>query len=449
MKKALGVLIAAVLVISPLSAFAAVKAGDSCKKVGATATASGKKFTCIKNGKKFVWNKGVAVAKPKPVGTVAPEATPTPIAPPTPVATATPTPTPTPPKDLNRGYLRSNQFMYRISNGVLERRIYESNDYTTVDTRPESQFDPIRVKAYKEITGLQATAGHPKIEILYSITENYPKDHAEAIKLGVKFAAEKLNLLFEENIKTSVVLVTEKDKDYVRNNVGRLSRPDDVAGTLANLERYVPNSTAVGSGSAGFNRRGDGFKGGTYVGTFPSFLNVDYLWPEIATHEMAHVLQMFYISKGDYRSEEAWFKAAPVHFTEGSANTIGHALAVQNLGWYSDESDYTIKRYMSGFRGNNKMETEAEVLEMLEKTITRSDPQFADMAYPVGQVLWEYIIGTYGFDSYMKFLKNVAVLPNYEENIKAVTGLSKIELYKNAAPYIIATWKRAVNLPNR
>ena len=56
MKKALGVLIAAVLAISPLSAFAAVKAGDSCKKVGATATASGKKFTCIKSGKKLVWN---------------------------------------------------------------------------------------------------------------------------------------------------------------------------------------------------------------------------------------------------------------------------------------------------------------------------------------------------------------------------------------------------------
>jgi hypothetical protein len=339
--------------------------------------------------------------------------------------------------------------MYRISNGMLERRIYESNDYTTVDTRPESQFDPIRVKAYKEITGLQATAGHPRIEILYSITENYPNDHAEAIKLGVKFAAEKFNLLFDENIKTSVVLVTEKDKDYVRNNVARLARLQDVAGTLANLERYVPNSTAVGSGSASFNRGTAGFMGGIYVGTFPSFLNNDYLWPEIATHEMAHVLQMFYISKRGYRNEEEFFKAAPVHFTEGSANTIGHALAVQNLGWYSDESDYTIKRYMSGFRGNNKMETEAEVLEMLEKTITRSDPQFAELAYPVGQVLWEYIIGTYGFDSFMKFLKNVAVLPSYEENIKAVTGLSKIELYKNAAPYIIATWKRAVNLPNR
>lgn len=438
-------IVASIFLSTSFVAVAAVKAGSACTKLGATSTSAGKKYTCIKSGKKLVWNKGVAVVKPKPVAT----STPTPVASPTPVATQTPTPTPTPAKDLNRGYLRSNQFMYRISNGVLERRIYESNDYTTIDTRPESQFDPIRVKAYKEITGLQATAGHPRTEILYSITENYPKDHAEAIKLGVKFAAEKFNLLFDENIKTSVVLVTEKDKDYVSNNVGQLSRPQDVAGTLANLERYAPNSTAVGSGSASFNRRGTGFVGGTYVGTFPSFLNIDYLWPEIATHEMAHVLQMFYISKADYRSEEAFFKAAPVHFTEGSANTIGHALAVQNLGWYSDESDYTIKRYMSGFRGNNKMETEAEVLEMLEKTITRSDPQFADMAYPVGQVLWEYIIGTYGFDSFLKFLKNVAVLPSYEENIKAVTGLSKIELYKSAAPYIIATWKRAMNLPNR
>jgi hypothetical protein len=61
-----------------MNAVAAVKAGDSCKKVGATATASGKKFTCIKSGKKLIWNKGVAVAKPKPVETVVPEATPTP-----------------------------------------------------------------------------------------------------------------------------------------------------------------------------------------------------------------------------------------------------------------------------------------------------------------------------------------------------------------------------------
>ncbi len=439
MRKILLTMISVSIVIAPINATAAVKAGDACKKAGTTATANGKRYTCIKSGKRLAWNKGVAIAAPKPTSTT------------TPTSTASPstTSTPVPSKDLNRGYIRNGQFVYRVVNGVLERRIYDSNDYASIDTRQESEFDAIRAKAYKEMRSLLSVSGHPRINIQYSITDNYPKAHSEAIKLGVIFAAERINALVDENFKTSVVLVTEKDKEYVRTNLGKLSRPDEVGGTLANLDRYVSNSQAVGSGSAGFNRRGEGFMGGTYVGTFPSYLGIDFLWPEIATHEMTHVLQMFYISKREYNSEVAWLKVAPVHFTEGSANTIGHAWAVQNLGWYSDESDYTIKRYMSGFRGNNKMQTEAEVLEMLEKTISRADSQYSEMAYPVGQVLWEYIIGTYGFDSYIKFLKNISVLPSYEDNLKAVTGLSKNELYKNAAPYMISTWKRAMALPNR
>ena len=43
--------------------FAAVKAGSSCTKLGLTSTVSGKKYTCIKSGKKLVWDKGVAVKK--------------------------------------------------------------------------------------------------------------------------------------------------------------------------------------------------------------------------------------------------------------------------------------------------------------------------------------------------------------------------------------------------
>ena len=57
------------------NANAAVKAGMACTKVGTTATANGKKFTCIKSGKKLVWNKGVAVA---PKSTAIPTATQTP-----------------------------------------------------------------------------------------------------------------------------------------------------------------------------------------------------------------------------------------------------------------------------------------------------------------------------------------------------------------------------------
>jgi hypothetical protein len=50
-------------------ATAAVKPGTVCKKVGQTSTSAGIKYTCIKSGKKLVWNKGVAI----PVVTKEPE----------------------------------------------------------------------------------------------------------------------------------------------------------------------------------------------------------------------------------------------------------------------------------------------------------------------------------------------------------------------------------------
>ena len=76
---------------------AAVTPGTKCSKAGATSAFNGKKYTCVKSGKKLVWNKGVAIAKPAPVATPtpSPSVTPTPTATPTPSVTATPTPTPT------------------------------------------------------------------------------------------------------------------------------------------------------------------------------------------------------------------------------------------------------------------------------------------------------------------------------------------------------------------
>jgi M6 family metalloprotease-like protein len=75
------------LFLAPVNqTFAAVKAGDTCKKAGQTSTISGVTYSCVKKGKKFVWT--VKTTKKSEV----PTANPTP----TPAATATPVPTPTP-----------------------------------------------------------------------------------------------------------------------------------------------------------------------------------------------------------------------------------------------------------------------------------------------------------------------------------------------------------------
>ena len=83
------------------------KPGAPCTKLKATQIYKGKKYTCIKSGKKLVWNKGVVVKvtpTPSQTASATPEVTPsptestsaTPAA--SPAQTPTPTPTPTPTK---------------------------------------------------------------------------------------------------------------------------------------------------------------------------------------------------------------------------------------------------------------------------------------------------------------------------------------------------------------
>ena len=99
MKKILVALTLVFALSIPMNATAAIKAGGVCKKAGQTSTYMGKKYTCIKSGKKLVWNKGVLIPTPKPSATPTP--TPTAIGDPegaigsTPKPTPTPTPTPT------------------------------------------------------------------------------------------------------------------------------------------------------------------------------------------------------------------------------------------------------------------------------------------------------------------------------------------------------------------
>ena len=105
---------------SPIYA-AAPKAGAKCTKKSATATSGGKLFTCIKSGKKLVWNKGVAIKKPTPVA----KPTPTPINTPIPVASPLPTPTPT---VVNYQLTEPNKFK-KLSDCQLYSKVQASEHY--------------------------------------------------------------------------------------------------------------------------------------------------------------------------------------------------------------------------------------------------------------------------------------------------------------------------------
>jgi hypothetical protein len=90
MRKSLRVvalLIPMVLVAS--NSYAAVKAGSACSKVGSKSVSGGKSYTCVKSGKKLVWDKGIVVVKPS---TVKPSPTPAPSSEPAPAPSKSATP---------------------------------------------------------------------------------------------------------------------------------------------------------------------------------------------------------------------------------------------------------------------------------------------------------------------------------------------------------------------
>ena len=76
-KRTLSVLMVTALCVAPITqaSAATAKAGATCPKLKATSVIKGKKFTCIKSGKKLVWDKGVVVKSPTTPVTKLPEDT--------------------------------------------------------------------------------------------------------------------------------------------------------------------------------------------------------------------------------------------------------------------------------------------------------------------------------------------------------------------------------------
>lgn len=61
MRKPTALIVMAILILSTSNAWSAIKPGTVCKKIGSISIASGIQYTCVKVGKKLVWNKGIKI----------------------------------------------------------------------------------------------------------------------------------------------------------------------------------------------------------------------------------------------------------------------------------------------------------------------------------------------------------------------------------------------------
>jgi hypothetical protein len=390
--------LALLLLMSLIAApsFAAVKAGAKCTKVGASATASGKKFTCIKSGKKLVWNKGVAIKKPLPVATPtpAPSSSPTPEPTPTPTTTPTPTPSPTPTptvKDLTFSNIAEN-------------------------------VDAIAFNIYSKYQTHMATNYQGSIKVNTIVGPNtvpVNKNSAAAFQI-----ASKIFQNFKQPNEVFAIYYNFADKEWAKNQVAALAGKNTAdfqfGYSCPNAMRCWDASASITLDWKAISHYGVSDPGGA--------LSKSELTGEIQIHEFTHSVSFFQLNpvRGNY------YNLTPDWFGEGHASVTG------KLGGSTSFEDYNLLRnnvqrgnYPQADIQNYRPENILRFYESFSKAPEVS-PLQRSYLYSLGWSTVEALAAIGGIDSPMNLFIETTKGLTFKQAFKKIYGID----WEAAAPIL-------------
>ena len=113
-----------------------------------------------------------------------------------------------------------------------------------------------------------------------------------------------------------------------------------------------------------------------------------------------------------------------------------------NLGWYSDELDHVMMRFLTGNDRSVQMRSNADAVKLL---IAAEDPRTEignSAGYNVGPLLFEWFVAQYGVEKFVSLVQATASASSFDEALKQTIGLSKDQLYEAAAPYVLKSYQR-------
>ena len=278
-----GALIALAIGLIPVAAVSAQKIapGSTCKVLNQKVLYQNKTYTCIKSGKKFIWNKGVRVVAPKPSAT--PTASPTPVATPTPTPTPSSTPTPTPTvKDLSFSNISEN-------------------------------VDAIAFNVWSKYQTLMATDYKGSIKVNTVVGPNtvpVNKNSAAAYQI-----ASKIFQNFKQPDEVFAIYYTFADKEWAKNQVSALAGQNiadfQFGYSCPNASRCWDASASVTLDWKAIAHFGASDPGGSVASAERT--------GEIQIHEFTHSISFFQLKpvKGNY------YNLTPDWFGEGHASFTG------------------------------------------------------------------------------------------------------------------------------
>ena len=353
------------LTISLLPAHSATppKSGSTCTKQGATKTYQGKKYTCIKSGKKLIWDKGASIAKPIPSSSISP------------LPQASPSATETFSSPGNSEY--SNAFS---------------------DPRILSAFENLR----------KTIENNPSIPTLSNLTfivdPETPNPGEQLIKEKLKDSIRLYKSMDPKaDIPVRIYIYNSKNFDELADLMRKDLTPEALEGGW--LEAKTERAKYEWRGFFGGASPGYG-KDGTPV----LFYNLNsndvatFVGIHVYTHEYVHVYQRYLL--GNMQRMTCWMR-------EGQATYLGFNLAAENskdfvLSWKalykyltpnSDTTDFYTK-------------TEEDWVKWMKSQELRPVTDCEGISnYVYGAIMWSYLYGQYGLEKTSQFFANVRKYP--------------------------------------
>ena len=404
MKKHLAALAVAVLILVPLNAVAAVKAGTTCAKLGATSTYAGKKYTCIKSGTKLVWNSGVAIAVPKPSATPTPSPSPTqtlsPTATPSPKPTVTPTPTPAP---------------------IIEKTPTSFSDLV-------ENFKGIYISAWNSADAKIKSNSPQNLKVNIFVGPNTKLPNSNASNFFLR--GTQLFAGYTQAKSLDAIYYTFDDVSWASQKLSDLYGNPEVA--LAPSRNCTSRARCDGASAnvpiKDYGQANFGVLDGGHMDNY-------HLKGGIEMHEYAHTVQRSQFIGKTTANPNFPLGFLPNWFIEGHAHFAGNAGSAQSLSEYRIFRSIYLDARVEGLPGYNP--------ESIESFYEKLGPGKMDASvkantYTIGYFTVEALVAIKGADSPIELIKLSSDGLTWEEAFLKVYGIE----WRDAAPILAKTVSR-------
>jgi hypothetical protein len=82
-----------------------------------------------------------------------------------------------------------------------------------------------------------------------------------------------------------------------------------------------------------------------------------------------------------------------------------------------------------------------DIYQMMIGTEQRLPNEAFEMSYAIGAVMYEWILGTYGLDGFVKILDQLATAKSFDEALQKSVGLTQNEFYIKSAGYVFSVFQ--------